>query len=62
MQILIEIPEGATNGDVIKIMFRPYRVYEGISSFHVYLTEEDDFDANRWGSFEKDWWNAPYKR
>ena len=58
---MIEIPNNATNGDMIKTIFRPYKVYEGISYFHVYLTEEDYFNENRWGSFEKDWWNAPYK-
>ena len=60
--IIEGLPRNATNGDMIKAIFHPYKVYEHISYVNVYLTEEDDLYINKWGSFEKDWWNAPYKR
>ena len=47
----IIIPKGATNGDMIKAMF-PDELLTSITS------------TLWWGdnmSFNKDWWNAPYK-
>ena len=48
---VVEIKEGATNGDMIKIMF-PNELLTSVTS------------TLWWGdnmSFSKDWWNAPYK-
>jgi hypothetical protein len=47
----IPIPDGATNGDMIKVMF---------PNFHT-----DDLSYTIWVgydqmSFKRDWWNAPY--
>ena len=48
----IIIPKGATNGEVIKAIF-PNELLTSITS------------TLWWGdnmSFNKDWWNAPYKK
>ena len=52
----IEIPNGATNGDMIKTMF-PNIEIEGIGG-------EIKCIATRNGTsyFALDWWNAPYKK
>ena len=51
----IPIPEGATNGDMIKAMFgiEPCEEWECLLHFK--------FDERFTTSFTKDWWNAPYK-
>lgn len=48
----IVIPEGATNGDVIKAMFPNFHTNE---MSHTIWVGYDDM------SFRKEWWNAPYK-
>ena len=48
----IVIPEGATNGDVIKVMFPNFHTNE---MSHTIWVGYDDM------SFRKEWWNAPYK-
>lgn len=48
----IEIPEGATNGDMIKAMFPNEEIIESDGAC-VYVGAKMRFD--------KDWWNAPYK-
>lgn len=61
----IPIPEGATNGDMIKAMFpnievKPHMAYglkNGIK-IRVYIDEFSVFDL--W--FPTRWWNAPYKK
>ena len=52
----IEIPNGATNGDVIKTIF-PNIEIEGIGG-------EIKCIATKGGTsyFALDWWNAPYKK
>lgn len=51
------IPDNATNGDVLRIMF-PVSVFDG----------EDDnkyvgfYTGDGVKSFPLDWWNAPYKK
>ena len=56
----MEIPKGATNGDIIKDMFN-VRIEDkfnrsiGIKLFY----GEGDWDYLQ---FDKDFWNAPYKR
>lgn len=42
----IPIPEGATNGDMIEIMF----------------PDKSTFNGGEGVYFNKDWWYAPYKR
>ena len=45
------IPEGATNGDMIKAMFPNISIYEHGSTYSI--NNEYDFNST--------WWNAPYK-
>lgn len=61
----IEIPEGATNGYMIKAMFNiaDSNVYEGASTTYVYTRtgvvrggEQDVVMLDR------DWWNSPYRK
>ena len=56
----ILIPEGATNGDMIKAMFPNAEIKSGDKKgnrniFYVWI--------DNWciGSFRLEWWNAPYK-
>ena len=51
----IIIPENATNGDMIKIMFPYIRVNE-------YLNSVDVIKLDGMSVFSKEWWYAPYKR
>ena len=46
----IIIPDNATNGDVIKTLFKP----NWIRRMDDVVREEYEFDA--------EWWNAPYKK
>ena len=63
MQIVIDIPENSTNGDVIKAIFG----YKRISHFNdnpplidVYgLDNNDNTDSV---TFYEEWWNAPYQK
>lgn len=55
------IPDGATNGDVIKAMFNPYKIFENTYSTHVYTTEEEFRDCDYQMICHTPWWNAPYK-
>ena len=52
----IEIPNGATNGDVIKTIF-PYIEIEGIGGEIKCIATK-----NGTSYFALDWWNAPYKK
>lgn len=53
---VIEIPDNATNGDMIKAMFPDLEVeIEGN-----YITCW--IDEHRWVGFDLSWWNAPYKK
>ena len=54
----IEIPNGATNGDMIKIMF-PYIEIEGIGGEIKCIAAQIGFGTSY---FALDWWNAPYKK
>lgn len=59
---LIEIPKGATNGDMIKAIFPnqtigcaiPITDRNGAKFYRTAINGVTDFTA--------DWWNAPYKR
>jgi hypothetical protein len=59
---VISIPEGATNGDVIKAMFPAAKVNNTKYSYvvEVKLPYHSKYDTGL--LFDKDWWNAPYKR
>ena len=52
----IEIPNGATNGDMIKTMF-PNIEIEGIGGEIKCIATK-----NGTSYFALDWWNAPYKK
>lgn len=52
----IAIPDNATNGDMIKVMFPNISINETNRGF-VLLESEND-NVSIWNS----WWNAPYKR
>ena len=47
----IEIPNNATNGQVIRILYNPN---------HVERTDDGVIVENY--NFDKEWWNSPYKR
>lgn len=55
---LIEIPKGATNGDVIKAMF-PNAIIEINESGSMVHVKYNDHTC--WVNYELDWWNTPYK-
>lgn len=53
---IINIPKGATNGDVFKMLFPP-SVYYGDDEKHlVLLTKDCELIC-----FNNEWWNALYK-
>lgn len=52
---IIPIPEGATNGKMLKIMFPDLKVE--IEGTHITCW----IDEHRWFAPDYDWWNAPYK-
>lgn len=56
---VISIPEGATNGDAIKVMFPNaiIEINELGSMVHVKYSEH-----TCWVNYELEWWNAPYKK
>lgn len=54
----INIPEGATNGDVIKAMFpNAYDISNGKGGVSVYNFGGTEIPYG----FNEIWWNAPYK-
>lgn len=70
MQIVIDIPNNATNGDMIKAMF-PNAKYQhiiklsGVNYMMIYgingLYDNQGNWCDREVSFNDDWWNSPYK-
>ena len=50
----IEIPEGATNGDMIKAMFPNISVYEHGNGATYSINNEYNFNST--------WWNSPYRK
>lgn len=54
---IIEIPDNATNGDIIKALFN----YEIVDDFH-YSYVIDIENNGYYVQFDKEWWNAPYKK
>ena len=53
---VIPIPEGATNGDVIKAMFPQWDLREEIGYEYKLFGETHKFE----GLVDEDWWNSPY--
>lgn len=53
---IIEIPDNATNGDVIKAVFPGAKLEE--SRLLVFMFAQD-FDVSL---IDRDWWNAPYDK
>lgn len=62
MNLILNISDNATNGDVIKAMFPNFKKTD-----HFEFTETCEIDYYRNGEEKceirctKDWWNAPYK-
>jgi hypothetical protein len=56
----IQIPDNATNGDMIKAMFPNWRIkyVRKMSGLNRYDIEIDELNRL---SFYEDWWNSPYK-
>lgn len=52
----IEIPNNATNGDMIEAMFSVETIDDFCHSFGVRLNNSNYIQ------FNKNWWNAPYKK
>ena len=61
--LMIPLPDGATNGDVIKALF-PNATYEHINKMSgVNFTRVKGLNAFEFPQdFYDGWWNAPYKR
>lgn len=59
----IEIPKGATNGDMIKAMFPGYHVQisTALKEVSLYYDGAEDYTGS-WIRFDLDWWNAPYRK
>ena len=55
----IEIPENATNGDVIKLLFPQIEVKTVNLLVEVFYLDSNDRDTET--DFYANWWNAPYK-
>jgi hypothetical protein len=56
----IPIPEGATNGDIIKILFPNGKEYDTINDGCIRYEIEIDFDYSYCSYFDEVWWNEPY--
>lgn len=54
----IEIPEGATNGQMFCRLFQPYGLKENGSCVWVWFTESDGTHY----TLPKDWCNSPYRK
>ena len=62
------IPEEATNGDIIKVVFEipDSEIDEGLSTTYIYTSKRvlkggsQDL-LRKQITFSRDWWNAPYK-
>ena len=53
----IEIPKGATNGDVIIVMFPNANIIKNKAGYMVNVKYNNH---TCWVNYELDWWNAPY--
>jgi hypothetical protein len=58
---MVIIPDGATNGDMIKAMFPTAKTWE-VTRDDVHCAYIEFKDICEIKSFPLSWWNAPYKR
>lgn len=60
--IKAEIPTGASNGDVLKIMFPRAKTWiENIPEMQLDVMRFDLEDSETLDCFNLEWWNAPWK-
>ena len=57
----IEIPNNATNGDVIKALFPNFTFNEEWKANRHFELYSEDYHVKITGTATSDWWNAPYK-
>ena len=60
MEKVIKIPENATNGDMIKIMFPNAEIKEIKGSFNKELLGYRTWLGGRSQDYLLNWWSAPY--
>jgi hypothetical protein len=58
--VLAKLPDGATNGDMIKAMFPNGKEYDNDGDVRYEI--EIDFDYSFCSYFDGVWWNSPYKK
>ena len=56
------LPDNPTNGDVIKMMFGDDKVSEFIGYARIMGRVGNWFNDGVVAEFDKDWWNAPYRK
>ena len=54
------IPDNATNGDMMKILFPDFEIRENKLSIAFWTLMSDG--SYEYNSLPKEWWNAPYKK
>lgn len=59
---VVPIPDNATNGDVIKAMFPDTTIYEETRGYGYMYSDVVRCAENYMLTYDKEWWNAPYKR
>ena len=57
---MVEIPQNATNGDMIKAMFPNLQVVD-VGIHRIVVIFGDCHNMMYRNSYDEDWWNAPYK-
>ena len=62
MKLIICIPDNATNGDVIKVMFGVDKVSEFMGYVRIMAKVGNWFNEGVVAEFDKEWWNAPYQK
>lgn len=58
----IPIPKNATNGDIIKVIFPDATIYEETHGYGYMYSDVVRCAENYMLTYDKEWWNAPYKR
>ena len=58
----IDIPKNATNGDMIKAIFKDAKIEEIRGTFKGDLLGYRIWLGGRYHDFLLDWWNEPFKR
>ena len=56
------IPDNATNGEVIKVMFGADKVFGFIHYVHLMAKVGNWFNEGVVAEFDKDWWNSLYQK